>query len=168
MSGPLKKSSIEIQRSKIENFLMNVKEFVQKNNRKVFTGFLFIIIFLTLSLSAYIFYNRSAEKALVKFEVILEKYKSDPSKPEIMENTITELHKLISETRFGFINELCYYYLANILFDNNKFNDAYDAFSKFIKKSSSKDVFVPIAVNKSALCLEEMGKLDEAIDLLNR
>jgi len=168
MSGILKKGSIEIQRSKIEQFLMSVKDLIQKNSRKVFTVFISVVIILSALLTVYVFYNRSAEKELVRFEIIIGKYRTDPLKQDIKENTITELRKLIADTKFGFVHDLSHYYLANILFDENKFNEAFDAFSVFIKKSSSKDVFVPIAVNKSALCLEEQGKLDEAIDLLNR
>lgn len=163
-----KKGSIEIQRSKIEQFLMFVKEFVKKNTRKVITVIITFMIMLTISLAIYIFYVGSSEKELVKFEIIIEKYRSDPLNQEIQNNTVTELRKLISETKFGFIHDVSHYYLGNILFSESKFNEAYDAFSVFIKKSSSKDVFIPIAVNKSALCLEELDKIDEAIDILSK
>lgn len=163
-----KKGSIEIQRSKIEQFLMFLKEFIKRNTRKVITVIISVVLIFSVSLAVYILYSSSSEKELVKFEIIIEKYRSEPLNQEVKNNTIAELRNLISETKFGFVHDVSYYYLGNILFNENKFNEAYDAFSMFIKKSSSKDVFIPIAVNKSALCLEEMGQIDNAIDMLNK
>jgi tetratricopeptide (TPR) repeat protein len=163
-----KKAPIEIHRSKIENILMLIKDFSKKNTQKVLYPVVAVVLILSVSLAAYVFFTKSSEKDFVRFEVIIENYRSDPLNQEIQNKTVIELQKLVSETRFGFVHDMSLYYLGNIFFMENKFSEAYDMFTAFIKKSSSSDVFVPIAVNKSALCLEELGKFDEAIVLMNK
>jgi tetratricopeptide (TPR) repeat protein len=168
MAGISRKGPIEIHRSKIEIFLMSIKEFSQKNSRKVILSVSIVIFVLLAVLLAYTYLSKTSEKDLVRFEIIIENYRIDPANQEVKDKTIAELQKLISETKFGFVHEMSYYYLGNIYFNENKFSESYNFLSVFIKKSSSNDVFIPLAVNKSAICLEEMGKLDDAITLLTK
>jgi len=162
------KSSIEIERSPIEKFLMEVKDFSKNNTRKIFTVIVSIIVLLGVTLTAYVFFTRSSEKELVKFESIIDNYRSDPLNKELKDKTIVELQGLIRESKFGFVHQMSHYFLGNILFSEKKYNEAYNMFDAFIKKSSDKVVFIPIAVNKAAICLEEQGKLDEALGVLNK
>ena len=163
-----KKSSIEIERNPIEKFLMSVKDFVKNNRRKVVTVSISVLVILVISLTAYVVLMGSSEKQLIKFEVIIDNYRSDPVNQDVKNKTISDLQNLISDTKFGFVHEMSHYFLGNILFTEKKYDEAFKMFEKFIKKSSDKDVFIPIAVNKAAICLEEQGKIDDAISLLNK
>lgn len=168
MTDNKKKSVIEIERSPIERFLMSFKEFSKNNRRAVLFGSLAVILLLALSLTAYTLLTRSSEKELIKFEVIIDNYRSDSMNVEVKNKTISELQNLIASSRFGFVHEMSHYILGNIYYSDKKYSDAYNMFEAFIKKSSDKEVFVPIAVNKAAICLEEQGKIDEAIAFLNK
>ncbi|MCK7484083.1 MAG: tetratricopeptide repeat protein [Candidatus Moduliflexus flocculans] len=103
----------------------------------------------------------------MKFELVIDNYRSDPLNQEVKDKTIVELQGLIAGTKFGFVHEMSHYFLGNIFFNDKKYGEAYSMYEAFIKKSSD-DVFRPIAVNKAAICLEEQGKIDEAIALLNK
>ncbi|HPS86027.1 MAG TPA: tetratricopeptide repeat protein [Spirochaetota bacterium] len=167
MANIKKKNTIEIERNPIEKFLMSVKDFSKNNRRKVITVSISVILILIISLAAYVLLTGSSEKQLIKFEQVIDSYRSDPMNQEVKDKTIVELQSLISDTKFGFVHEMSYYFLGNIFFTEKKYSEAYSMFEAFIKKSSD-DVFVPIAVNKTAICLEEQGKIDEAITLLNK
>lgn len=168
MAKTIKNSKIEIERNPIEKFLMTVRDFSKNNSRKMMIVSLSVMFILVIALTTYVLYSRASEKDLIKMEVIIDNYRSDPMNREVKDKTITELQKIISDSKFGFVNEMSCYFLGNILFTDNKYKDAYDMFDKFIKKSSDDEVFVPIAINKAAVCLEEQGKLDEAIAFLSK
>jgi tetratricopeptide (TPR) repeat protein len=168
MANIKKKSSIEIERSPIEKTLMLVKEFTLNNRKKVITITLSLVFILIVSLGAYVILTNSSEKELIKFEVVIDNYRSDPLNQEVKDKTIIELKNLISGSKFGFVHEMSHYFLGNIFFSEKKYDEAYKMFETFIKKSSDDMVFIPIAVNKAAICLEEQGKIDEALVLLNK
>jgi tetratricopeptide (TPR) repeat protein len=163
-----KKSNIAIERNPIERFLMYVKDFLKSNRRKVIYSTVSILVLFSLSLTVYLLLNKSSEKELVRLEIIIDNYQKSAieNDPEANNKAITELNNLIAETKYGFVNKICHYWLGNILFEEKKYGEAYQAFDIFIKKSSD-DVFVPIAINKAAICLEEDGRIDNAISFLN-
>jgi len=147
---------------------MGLKEFSKHNRKVVLVVSLSAIIAIAAALTAYSFITRSSEKDLIKFESIIDNYRSDSMNVEVKDKTVAELQNLIASTRFGFVHEMSHYFLGNIYYTEKKYNEAYNMFEVFVKKSSDKEVFVPIAVNKAAICLEEQGKIDEAIALLNK
>jgi len=168
MADNKKKSVIEIERSPIERLLMGLKEFSKHNRKVVLVVSLSAVIAIAAALTVYTFLTRSTEKDLIKFESIIDNYRSDSMNVEVKDKTVAELQNLIASTRFGFVHEMSHYFLGNIYYTEKKYNEAYNMFEVFVKKSSDKEVFVPIAVNKAAICLEEQGKIDEAIALLNK
>jgi tetratricopeptide (TPR) repeat protein len=168
MSEIKKKSNIEIERNPIERFLMYVKDFLKSRRRIVIYSTVSILVLFSLSLTVYLLLNRSSEKEMVRLEKIIDNYNKSVSEsdPEANNKTITELNSLITDTKYGFVYKMCNYWLGNILFEEKRYGEAYLAFDIFIKKSSD-DVFVPIAINKAAICLEEDGRIDDAITFLN-
>lgn len=162
------KSSIKIERTPIENFIMSVKDFLKNNRKKVITVSTVVILVLAVSLTAYVIFTGSSEKELIKFESVVDNYRLDPMNKELTSKTIVELQGLISETKFGFVHQMSHYFLANIFFTEKRYSESYDMFKAFIKKSSDNEVFIPIAVNKASICLEEQGKIDDAIALLTK
>ncbi len=153
------KSNIEIERSPIEKFLMSVKDFYKNNSRKVITVSVSILLILVVSLASYVLFTRSSEKELMKFELVIDNYRSDPLNQEVKDKTIAELQGLIAGSKFGFVHEMSHYFLGNIFFNDKKYGEAYSMFEAYIKKSSD-DVFMHIAENKATICLEEKGKID--------
>lgn len=163
-----KKSTIEIERNPIEKFLMAVRDFTKNNRKKMLTVSISCVLILSASLTAYVLITGSSEKNMIRFELIIDNYKSDPSNNETRQKTIADLQKLISDTKFGFVHQMSHYFLGNLYFTEKKYNEAYAMFELFIKKSSDNEVFIPIAVNKAAICLEEQGRIDDAITFLNK
>ncbi|MCL1864845.1 MAG: tetratricopeptide repeat protein [Spirochaetes bacterium] len=181
-----KKSHIEIERNPIERFLMYVKDFLKVHNRKAIYSAVIILVLFALSLTVYLLLARSSEKERVRLEIIIDDYNKavrenninaennslpagELNKKTISEannKAITELNNLISDTKYGFVYKICHYWLGNILFEEKRYGEAYQAFDIFIKKSSD-DVIVPIAINKAAICLEEDGQIDNAITFLS-
>jgi len=168
MANIKKKSTIKIERNPIERFLMSTKDFSKNNRRKLVIISSSVLLILVVSLAFYVFFTKSSEKELIRFEEIVDNYRSDSANQELKDKTIVELQSLISDTKFGFVHEMSHYFIGNIFFTDKKYNEAYKMFDAFIKKSSDKQVFIPIAVNKAAICLEEQGKVDEAIALLSK
>jgi len=175
-----KKSNIEIERNPIENFLMYVKDFLKSNRKKAVYSAVFILALFLISLTVHLFLARSSEKEMVRLEIIIDDYRNSIAAENIgpgysektvisetNKETIMKLNNLISETKFGFVNRMCRYWLGNILFEEKRYGEAYQAFDIFIKKSSD-NVLVPIAINKAAICLEEDGQIDNAVALLNK
>jgi len=164
-----KKSNIEIERNPIERFLMYVRDFLRAHTKQVIYSTTVVLVLFFLSLTVYLLLDRSSEKELIRLEIIIDNYNDAvrENNTEANNKAITELNKLISDTRYGFVNRVCHYWLGNILFEEKKYGEAYHAFDVFIKKSSD-NVFVPIAINKAAICLEEDGRIDDAIALLSK
>ncbi len=167
MANVKKKSNIVIERSPVENFLMSARDFTKNNSKKITAISVSVLIILVISLAAYVLLSKSSEKEMIKFEVIVDDYRKDPMNQEVKDKTVAELKALISGTKFGFVHEMSHYFMGNILYSDKKYDEAFQMFEKYIKKSSD-DVLVPIAVNKAAICLEEQGKIDEAVSLLNK
>ncbi len=168
MANMKMKSNIEIERNPIEKSLMFIKNFSKHNSRKMLIFTLSFVLIVSASLAGYVLLTQSTEKELIRFEVIIDNYRSDPANKEIKDKAIIDLQGLISTTKFGFVHQMSHYFLGNILFSEKRYDEAYKMFEAFIKKSSDKAVYIPIAVNKAAVCLEEQGKIDEAITFLNK
>lgn len=160
------KNSIEIERSIIEQYLMAIKDFVKRNSKNVRLAAVSLLILTVLSVSVFIYIDRSSSSSFKKFEAIVDAYRMNPGDRAVKDKTIEDLRALISSTKFGHARQMSFYVLGNLLYEDAKYGEACDMFITFIKKSSSDEIFIPIAVNKASVCLEEQGKTDEAISLL--
>ncbi len=160
------KNNIEIERNVIEQYLMLIKEFVKNNGHYVKYILTSIIILIVLSVGIFIYIDRTTTANYIKYEKIIDSYRSNPENRVLKDKTINELRELVKNSSFGHAHQMSFYMLGNLLYEDEKFAEAYDMFKAFIKKSSSKEIFIPIAVNKASICLEEQGKFDDAISLL--
>lgn len=160
------KGNIEIERNVIERYLMTFKNFIKENSRKSLYIAVGLVVVIAISVSAFVYIDASSAKDLENYESVIDSYRMNPADRVVKDKTISSLREIIKNTRFGYVNEMSHYMLGNLLYDDEKFAEAYDMFSVFVKKSSSDDLFIPVAVNKMAVCLEEQGKIDEALSLL--
>lgn len=158
--------NIEIERSGLEQFLMTVKDFSKENARYIRISILVFLAIIVLSISLFIYIDSSSSTAFKKYELIIDAYRMNPEDRAVKDKTINDLREFIKSTRFGHAHKMSFYILGNLLYDDAKYAEAYDMFKTFIKKSSSDEIFVPIAVNKASVCLEEEGKAEEALALL--
>ena len=162
------KNNIEIERNIIEQYLLTVKDYVKNNRGLVKTVLICIFTLIIVAVSADFYMSHVSAAAKERFDAVLDSYRAKPGDAETIEKNKSELRSLIKDTCFGYVHDMSHYFLAAILFDEKKYDEAYDMYSLFIKKSSSDRLFIPLAVVKSATCLEGLGKTDEAIKLLLR
>jgi len=158
--------NIEIERTGLELFLMTVKDFIKNNGRNVRLILIALLGVVIISVSIFIFIDSSSSSALKKYETIIDAYRMNPQDGAVKDKTIKELRDFIESSSFGHAHQMSFYNLGNLLYEDGKYNEAYDMFKTFIKKSSSDEIFIPIAVNKASICLEEQQKIDEALSLL--
>ncbi len=159
-------NNIQIERSGIEQFLMTVKDFIRGNARYVKLAILGLIILIIIAISLFIYIESSSSSALKKYELIVDTYRMNPEDRAVKDKTISDLREFVKNTRFGHAHQMSFYILGNLLYEDAKYDEAFEMFKNFIKKSSSDQIFIPIAVNKASVCLEEQGKIDEALALL--
>lgn len=162
------KQEIHIGRNPIESFLMRVKEFVKKNKKHVFIIFASLTVALVAAISIFLYLENFSTKNLVRYEEIVENYRQNPLDETVKKQTIDDLNLIIENTSFGFAPKAANYILGNIYFEDKKFEESYKHFQAYVKKTSVKDALHPLALNKSAIALEELGRIDEALSLLTR
>jgi tetratricopeptide (TPR) repeat protein len=159
-------NNIQIERTGIEQFLMTVKDFVLRKARFIRLILLGIIVIIVLAVTLFIYIDSSSSSSLKRYELIVDTYRMNPEDKAVKDRTIDDLRGLIKDTRFGHAHQMSFYMLGNLLYEDAKYIEAYGMFKAFIDKSSSEEIFVPLAVNKASVCLEEQGKTDEALALL--
>jgi tetratricopeptide (TPR) repeat protein len=160
------KQEIHIGRNPIESFLMRVKDFLRKNKKQVFIVFAAVGSASVITISIFIYLENYSTKYLVKYEEIIENYRQNPLDETVKKQTIDDLNLIIEDTSFGFAPKGANYILGNIYFEDKKFEESYKHFQAYVKKTSLKDVLHPLALNKSAIALEELGRVDEALSVL--
>lgn len=162
------KSRIEIERNVIEKFLMRVRDYVMQNRKKVKYISIAVLAIIVILISVDLYVSHVGTRDRSRFDAVMDLYRDNPSDQAVVEKCKGELRELIKGTSFGFVHQMSHYMLASILYDEKKFGEAYDLYMVFIKKSSSDILFIPLAVIKASACLEEQGKIDEAINLLSK
>ncbi|NLV67908.1 MAG: tetratricopeptide repeat protein [Spirochaetes bacterium] len=160
--------NIEIHRNVIENYIMNIKDFVRANKKAVKYSALAIIALAVILIGADFFYGHIVSKEKGKLNAIMDTYRAGSGNPEIAAKCRDDLVQLVSEAKTGHARDMGTYLLASILFDEKKYQESLERYLEFVDESSSDTLFVPLAVNKAAICLEEMGKYDQAISLISK
>ncbi|HRU64615.1 MAG TPA: tetratricopeptide repeat protein [Spirochaetota bacterium] len=162
------KSTIEIERNIIEKFFMNFKDFFKRTNRPVVPIFSGIILAIVAAIAIYLYIDHKLTVSYEKFEVIFDSYRANPEDTQVKENAVSDLKKLIESTSFGRARTLSLYLLGNILFDDGKYDEAASYLSQYVNKTSKSDIFLSLGVLKLSASKEETGKIDEAIDILEK
>lgn len=160
------KQGIQIERNPIESFLMRVKDFARKNKRQLFILFASVVFALVVAISIFVYLENFSTRNLAKYEEIIEFYRQNPLDETVKMRTIEELNGIIDNSSFGYAPKAANYVLGNIYFEDRKFEESYKHFNAYVNKTSAKDVLNPLALNKSAIALEELGKIDEALSVL--
>lgn len=160
--------NIEIKRNVIERYVMTVKEFVRENSKKVkyATAALFAVI--AILIAADFFYGHIASKERGRLDAIMDTYKAGSENPDTAAKCREDLILLVKDAKTSHVKDMGTFLLASILFDEKKYQESYEYYLEFARESSSDTLFIPLAVNKAAVCLEEMGKYDQAITLISK
>jgi len=162
------KQEIHIGRNPIESFLMKVKDFLRKNKKRVLIVAASVTFASVFTISIFVYLENFSTKNLVKYEEILENYRQNPLDEAVKKQTIEDLNLIIDNTSFGFAPKAANYILGNIYFEDRKFEESHKHFQAYVRKTSTKDALHPLALNKSAIALEELGRIDEALSVLTK
>jgi len=168
MAAKRNKGNIEIERNVIEQYLMIARDFLKGNSKIVKLSAAGITVFAVLFLSLFVYIEGSASSNFKSYELIIDSYRMNPSDRAVKDKTIADLRALADRTWFGQTHEMSLYMLGNLLYEDEKYEEACEMFNSFMKKSSSDRIFVPVAVIKASVCLEELGKTDDALVLLQK
>ncbi|MFA5519067.1 MAG: tetratricopeptide repeat protein [Spirochaetota bacterium] len=163
MANKKSRQEIKIDRNPIEAFLMQIRDYIRKNKRQVYIS-VFSVLFVTIATVAiFVYMEAHSEKSYARYELIIENYRQNPLDEDVKNKTINDLKELIDETSFGFIPKASNYILGNIYFEDKKFEDSYKHLNYYVDKTSVKDTLHPIALNKAAVALEELGEIEKAL-----
>lgn len=158
--------NIEIQRNVIERYLMTVKEFVRENSKKVKYATIALFSVIVIIIAADFIYSHIASGERGRLDAIMDTYRTGSANPETVAKCRDDLVTLVKSAKTGYVKDMGSFLLASILFDEKKYQEALELYLEFADKSSSDTLFIPLAVNKAVVCLEEMGKYDQAITLI--
>ena len=158
--------NIEIQRNVIERYIMTVKEFVRENSKKVKYISIAVLAIIAILIAADFTYGYIASKERSRLDTIMDTYRAGSDNPEVAAKCRDELMLLVKDARTGHAQDMGRFFLASIYFDEKKYQESLEQYLEFAGDSSSDTLFVPLAVNKASICLEEMGKYDQAIALI--
>jgi len=160
--------NIEIQRNVIERYVMTVRDFVRENKRIVKYVTIGVLTAVVILIAADLFYGRISSNERGRLDSVMDTYRAGSADPEVAAKCREELIALVKDAKTGYAKDMGTFLLASILFDEKKYQESLEFYLRFADGSSSDKLFIPLAVNKAAVCLEEMGKYDQAITLISK
>lgn len=166
MADKRSRQEIKIERNPIEAFLMKVRDYIRRNKRQVYISIFAVTFAAFVTVGIFVYLENYSVKSYSKYELIIENYRQNPLDETVKNKTINDLKTLIENTSFGFVPRASNYVLGNIYFEDKKYEDAYKHLNNYVEKTSVRDVLHPIALNKGAVALEELGKNEEALSYL--
>ena len=157
-----KKIKVEDRMTEEQKLISNISDFASKNKKYFTIGAIALAAVLLIVLIATAVSNSSSEKALVKVATCEDMLnESDVNYDEI----IADLEKEVKSSSYASVKAQYLIGIANAKKDN--FANAYDAFVK-ASKMNSKLYIAKLALMNAAVCKDNLGNTDEALDLYNQ
>ena len=157
-------------------FLNSLSSFLSSRG-KILVTLLIILFLIIIGIAVYTEINSSiVEKSTILIEEMEEKYTSEFSKftendddqkkiekKEMMENIISSLDDIIKKYSNYYAGQRALYLKGEIYFSDNQYEKALENYSIIINKYK-KSYLAPISLNNIAVCHEELGDKDLAIE----
>lgn len=166
MADRISRQDIRIERNPIESFLMKGKDYIKNNKRPVYISIAAVLFAAIITVAIFVYMENYSEKNYAAFEQIIENYRQNPLDETVKNKTISDLKELKESTFMGFVPKASGYVLGNIFFEDKNYEEAFNYLDYYVDKTSSKDALHPIALNKAAVALEELGKNEQALAYL--
>jgi tetratricopeptide (TPR) repeat protein len=160
------RQEIHIERNPIEAFLMGKRDYIRSNKKQVYTVISAVFISAIIAIAVFVYMDNYSVKHYAAYELIIENYRQNPLDETVKSKTIDDLKKLKENTYFGFVPKASSYVLGNIFFEDKNYEEAFNNLNYYVDKTSPDDALHPIALNKAAVSLEELGKNEEALSYL--
>lgn len=167
----MERRNIQIERNIIETAVMAAKDFIKKHRSKVLYVFLTLILLFVTAVSAYLYYEHRTKIDMVKFEEIIERYRSLEEKadasPETVAMTIGEMKNLVASSKWGFVHKMGDYILGGMYLKNKNYDDARRHYLQFAEKNPKSD-FSILALRNAAVASEFSGNYNEALQIYQK
>jgi len=162
------KNEIKIERNVIENFLMNLKDFVGRNRKIVLYSFFAIVAVMVVTIGVLVYIEKASLSQQVRYEEIMDNYrKGGAQNSDNIDKTIASLKELADSTYFGFTSEMPCYVIGNLYFSIKKYKEA-EAYLLKYEDVSSPSVFSAMALLKASMAAEERNDIDTALSISKR
>lgn len=167
----MERRNIQIERNIIENAVMAAKDFLKKHRSKVLYTLLALVLLFTAVVGAYLYYDHRAKSEMVRFEEIMEQYRSLEKKadasPAAYSAAIGEMKNLVESSRWGFVHEMGGYVLGGMYLKNKNYDDAKRHYLQFADRNPKSD-FAILALRNAGVASEYSGNYSEALQIYQK
>ncbi len=167
----MERRNIQIERNIIEKAVMAAKDFLKKHRSKVLYAILTFIFLFVAVVSAYLYYDHRAKVEMVRFEQIMEQYRSLEKKadvtPEAFSMAIGEMKNLVESSRWGFVHTMGNYILGGMYLKNKNYDDARRHYLQFADRNPKSD-FAILALRNAGVASEYSGNFSDALEIYQK
>jgi len=159
----IKHNSIEIERNPIERFLMKVKQFLLGNRKWVMVSLISLVAVIIISITTVILVENHIDKQQMNYGELLMLYAmGNPEDLTHVNFAVDGFKDLIKTSYFGMTTKMPYFMIGDILHLARQYEESALNFIKYADIAPS-SILAPLALQKAALALEEVGNLDGAL-----
>ena len=155
-----------------DKFVDKINDFVQRNRK----GILIILVILAAGITGTIvflslndYFNKKAIEGIEEFDRRLSELNAvdnDESRTDDIDALLAELNAFV-KNKSGFAGSMAWSSIGQIHADRKEWAEAENAW-RYAAQAGSRTYLGPVALFNAAAAAEEQGKLEEAIELLNK
>jgi tetratricopeptide (TPR) repeat protein len=147
--------------------LMEVRNFIKGKKKAVICSSIFLFIGIVGVVSCAVYFDYRENKDIIAYEQIIEEYiqqrKDDVQKEKALEKTAAKLIDIVDSSVWGYIHDKGYYIIAGLYYNEKQYDEAKKYYLQFAEDASS--VFAQMALSKAALCYEQQGDFNKAMEI---
>ena len=165
---PDEKSAEKNQKTSEVSGAQKLIDFLQKNRKSLFIGFLAAIVILAGSIIGISMRDKFRADAYSKVDTFNERYEAlrpNPASEDI--NALLEEITAFAARNSGFVAARAYSLSAGIYDEQERWAEAEKAWAA-AARAAPKSYFAPISFFNAAVAAEEQGNIESAIDLYTR
>lgn len=163
------RDKIHIQRNPVEQFLMNVKEYLKARKKLLFMIMAFVGVIAVVGIAVLVYVDQRIRQEKQQLEVLMDQYATALQQGDVAvrDEIIGKVSALDRKARFGFADRYAPYILGAMYYTDEKYQESHDAYIAYSGKSKE-PVLYALAMLKAAIALEETGDLSGALALLEK
>jgi len=156
---------IEIERNVVEQYLMDVKDFIKNHRKTVLYSMVGILAVCVIIIALFVYIDSVTSENQERFDRIMAEYKKFyPNDREGIRKTAAELKKFVDSSYFGFSRQMGMYMLGSIYYSEKNYKEAVPYLKKFASKTSS-TFFASLALLKAGVSYEELNDFESALKI---
>jgi len=165
----VERRQIEIKRNIIEQSIMYIMDFINKNRKKFFISCISILVSTIIVFCGILIYEKFEYNELIQFEKVLEIYRDsymleEKARKEVFQKTIIDLKIIIDSSYWGYVHENGLYILAGIYHGEKDYSKAKEYYLKFVNRAPS-SFFASLALHQAGIMSEYIGDYNKAMQI---